>query len=310
MAENQHSLSAGRAMLFALLAGIAISHYGFIENMVALSVPYWQDLSPVSERLAQQYDFLDTAACMIMILIYGIWLWRLRPAEAVCAEKPEKDVPGEGAPAEGMENTAPGPTGHLTPGLMWRLVVVTFGMGGIADIWMMAAENVLYGMPAIAESLERFEDAWSGEAEEAYIWVLLSVAVVGPIVEELIFRGVAYAYLERIRGGWFPIVMTALLFGIWHGELVQTVYTAMMGVALGIVFRRTRMLRAVIFIHILNNLLSTLPEAWNTDFVLDSIQVISGFMIIPALIILAQMVRWKDPGQTDKTEKAAARSES
>lgn len=59
----------------------------------------------------------------------------------------------------------------------------------------------------------------------------VTTAILAPIAEELMFRGVILRRLSKISQS-FAIFMSALIFGLMHGNFVQTV----LGIFLGIVF--------------------------------------------------------------------------
>lgn len=102
---------------------------------------------------------------------------------------------------------------------------------------------------------------------------VLAVAVVGPIAEELTFRGGLMGGL--MKNGYSPkvaIIVSALTFGIIHGNPVQVVFASIMGLILGWAYWRTGSLMPTILMHIANNsfavvtfYLSDNPEARITD---------------------------------------------
>ena len=62
-------------------------------------------------------------------------------------------------------------------------------------------------------------DGWQGDKAGAFIACFVVIAFVGPVVEELTFRGLGYTLLEPY-GRWTAIAITAIVFGLQHG-LVQ-----------------------------------------------------------------------------------------
>lgn len=70
--------------------------------------------------------------------------------------------------------------------------------------------------------------------------MLLLVVVVGPIAEELLFRGVIYGGLRTC----FPVdvsaLVSALIFGIYHKNIVQGLYAAAFGIILAYIFEKHR----------------------------------------------------------------------
>ncbi|HEX7784988.1 MAG TPA: type II CAAX endopeptidase family protein [Methylomirabilota bacterium] len=97
------------------------------------------------------------------------------------------------------------------------------------------------------------------------IGVLLAVVVVGvlaPIGEELFFRG----YLQtRLRQVWRPgpaILVTALAFGVIHGEPVHGVLAFLLGLYLGLVTERAASVVPAVVCHAANNSVSVVLSAW------------------------------------------------
>jgi membrane protease YdiL (CAAX protease family) len=80
---------------------------------------------------------------------------------------------------------------------------------------------------------------------------LLYVCIIGPIVEELIFRGAIMRSLERF-GLNFSIVISSLIFGLFHIFTVQAIFAFFMGLILGYIASRYA-IKWSILAHILIN---------------------------------------------------------
>ena len=83
--------------------------------------------------------------------------------------------------------------------------------------------------------------------------VLLLVVAVGPIAEELLFRGVIYGGLRTC----FPVdvsaLVSALIFGIYHKNIVQGLYAFCLGMVLGIIVKATGSILCSMITHITFN---------------------------------------------------------
>ncbi len=81
--------------------------------------------------------------------------------------------------------------------------------------------------------------------------------VVGPIVEELVFRGLLYRAWER-QWGWMPsLFLTSACFGLYHPTHVLS--AALGSVVFICILRRTGTLRASILVHMGFNILLSWP---------------------------------------------------
>ncbi len=77
----------------------------------------------------------------------------------------------------------------------------------------------------------------------------LVVCLILPAAEELVFRGFGYFGLRRFFGPAFTGVLTAALFGIFHGNAPQTLYGFCMGLLLAHTAEACRSLISVILFH-------------------------------------------------------------
>lgn len=98
--------------------------------------------------------------------------------------------------------------------------------------------------------------------------VLLVVALVPAVCEELLFRGLVYSGLRRV-GPAAAIVGSALVFGLVHGSVYRLLPTFALGLALGYARHRTGSIVTGMMIHALNNGiltgLATHGPAWMRD---------------------------------------------
>ncbi len=93
-------------------------------------------------------------------------------------------------------------------------------------------------------------------------WILLlAVIVVAPIGEELLFRGVIQGYGLKNFAPVLAIGLQALIFGLYHGNIIQGVYAFFMGVVLGFVAHKTQTILTSMVLHIsVNASLLLVPE--------------------------------------------------
>lgn len=89
--------------------------------------------------------------------------------------------------------------------------------------------------------------------------VFISVVLLGPIIEEVIFRCIVFSELSKITTIKKTIVIQAVLFSLFHANLYQLLYTFLIGILLGYILYKTKNLLVTIVAHMVNNLLSLLP---------------------------------------------------
>ncbi|MGI6211736.1 MAG: CPBP family intramembrane glutamic endopeptidase [Anaerovoracaceae bacterium] len=86
------------------------------------------------------------------------------------------------------------------------------------------------------------------------VLVILSVGVLGPVFEELLFRGILYRGIRSMGGFWVSAILTSALWGVSHMNFTQGVATFLMGLLLCFFYETYRSLILVILIHMGNNI--------------------------------------------------------
>ncbi|MBS6509454.1 MAG: CPBP family intramembrane metalloprotease [Paraclostridium bifermentans] len=112
------------------------------------------------------------------------------------------------------------------------------------------------------------------------IVISIQVIIIGPIIEELIFRKILLGkLLEKFSNRPIKaIVYSALIFGIVHLNIIQGVAAFGGGIILGLIYYYTKSIKATIFAHILNNFLIIIPNP--IGLWMNLIYLIVGFYLI------------------------------
>lgn len=136
-------------------------------------------------------------------------------------------------------------------------------------------------------ALEAMESASSTSST---ISMFLYASVLGPITEELVFRGFLLRGLEKYGKG-FAIIISSFLFGAFHGNFVQGFFATAIGMVLAYVALEYSIKWAVL-LHIFNNMIycdflsyatSGLPEVTQS---LISYSIEGVFFIIAMIIMI------------------------
>jgi hypothetical protein len=100
-------------------------------------------------------------------------------------------------------------------------------------------------------------DTW-----QAGLGAVLAFVALGPLCEEVFFRGVVFPGLTRHYGhAWFAIAISSLLFGATHVEPVAIFYATLMGAGLALLTVRARSVLPALVAHAAHNAVPLLlPE--------------------------------------------------
>jgi membrane protease YdiL (CAAX protease family) len=91
---------------------------------------------------------------------------------------------------------------------------------------------------------------------------LLFLAVLAPIVEELVFRGLLYGWVAGRWGSWPALIVSSLAFAAAHYEPAHVVLVLPLGFLFGWLRRRTDSLLPSLFSHIVNNSFALLAAVY------------------------------------------------
>ena len=171
----------------------------------------------------------------------------------------------------------------LTPKIFFILVLATQAIQLVYSLIVTLVDELL---PEGISLLENYGEAMAGMATPiGYVYIVL----IGPIFEELIFRGAVMGSLRKY-GDNFAILFSAIFFGFYHAIILQIPFGFVMGLLLGYAACRWS-LRLSIVLHIIVNGMSTLLSATgNEDFATAG----GLFMIICTILTVVFLIKWRD----------------
>ena len=146
---------------------------------------------------------------------------------------------------------------RTTAGAAWYLVaggfsLATFALASVVvtlAAGLLGAEELSYSAPFL-------------EAGFGWGTIVVSICVQPAIIEELAFRGVILAALERVLGVRDAVIVSALMFMVIHLTVLSFPHLFLIGLALGYLRVRTGSLYPCILAHFLHNLFVLLSEAF------------------------------------------------
>ena len=163
---------------------------------------------------------------------------------------------------------------YTTPGIKRLGVVFVLGMSAAVSV------NVIVSLSQIARFSPKYQQVSEVIYSGGLFMEIVSAVIAAPILEELFFRGMIYKRLRDMINVKAAVVISALFFGAFHGNLVQFVYAFIIGLMLAYVYET---IWAPVIFHIGANLISVLI----TEFMPQSMNnaaVILGAMLISMVL--------------------------
>lgn len=159
-------------------------------------------------------------------------------------------------------------------------VCIAFSLG---TFWL-----TVFVLNPIAPSIVEF--IMTAEPMHSSVWILtfeiVIITIVGPIVEEFIFRGVILHRLMRKTSMWGGILISSILFGFLHADMIGAFF---FGVIASLLFLKTGNLLIPILMHMINNTIAVLlmfvePALPNWLFITDAAHIETS--AIPNIVML------------------------
>ena len=223
---------------FSVLGWILIGYYLLINAMTMLTYA-WQMLVQMRGLIGHGRNWwtqLDTEALLsnawgyvaaIGVLFFVLYAWKgpdYWRYEVFRREKP------------------------ITVGALFAVLCMCTGSQMINGFWVSGLEWLFNqadkSLMPILETVSGSSDTFS---------MFLYASLLAPIAEELLFRGLVLRTL-RPYGRKIAIFGSAFLFGLFHGNLLQTPYAFLMGLVLGYVTVEYSVVWAI-WLHVFNNMI-------------------------------------------------------
>lgn len=249
-----------------LASAVGIGIYSVLRGMEAAASGIQMDVnSPEFEQYTNQItaDFMSGNSYSILMFVvyigylvmFGLWFWLM-----FCRKKP---------------------TGNWKQVLKPQRIAGIIG-GGIAIQFALsvALTTLLPLFPKVMESYSEIMNTLGSES----VLMIICVCLLAPIGEELIFRGLTFRIMKKGIPWQAALIVQALLFGVYHLNLVQGIYAALLGLLLGYCAHRYGSVLPGILLHMAVNSSSYLVGLVLTD----SMELVP--MIIVGVVALAAAI--------------------
>jgi membrane protease YdiL (CAAX protease family) len=181
------------------------------------------------ERLALNSNIQKILLLMffeIILIIFGPWHW-------YSVRKGEMFSPREA----------------MTANNLFMAVLIGF----FTQIFSGAIITVIYVvMPSWVDHYSKImEDAFATNTSP--LLVFMSVVIIGPIAEELLFRGMIFRVLRKGFSLYIAAFVSSLFFSVYHMNIVQGIYAFFIGFLLCVLYEKTQTFWYTAVVHIIFN---------------------------------------------------------
>lgn len=178
----------------------------------------------------------------------------------------------------------------------WVLLVILAASSCIALNYWIAMSGLMELFPGFEKAAESI---YGGSLLEE----LLAVALAAPVIEELLFRGLVYRGFKVLWGGNIAMLASSLLFGAYHGNLVQGLYAFLVGTLLIYVYDAFRTIWAPVIFHVAANTVSVvMTECLDMTVVTESLSaelIFTVFFTVTGILAFVMLCRSRGLTESD-----------
>lgn len=127
-----------------------------------------------------------------------------------------------------------------------------------STVCLSVALNNIICMSPLVQMSEEYQNASDAFYGSSLGIELLGSAIVTPILEELLHRGVVFGRLRRRMGMWASVILSALVFAVLHFNIVQFIYAFLLGVVFALIVEKTGRLSFAIVAHVVANAIAVI----------------------------------------------------
>ncbi|MBX4260390.1 CPBP family intramembrane metalloprotease (plasmid) [Clostridium estertheticum] len=128
------------------------------------------------------------------------------------------------------------------------IVLIALSVTFIACSFLYATQNIFKDYSSVSNNIGKGIQSIPG---------LVSIIILIPIFEEILFRGLIFNELRKNLNIVVSVILQAMIFGLFHGNLAQGLYTLLLGAVAAIIYIWTKSIISNIVLHICFNLAGT-----------------------------------------------------
>ena len=134
-----------------------------------------------------------------------------------------------------------------------QIKAMDFIMAIVGGAGVSIALNIVIALTNMAGKDTAFVEVSDSITSNPLIVTIICAGILIPIVEEILFRGLIFNRIKCQYNFLAGLLISSLLFGIYHGNIVQGIYATLLGIFLGFAYHKTKSILIPIFIHMGGN---------------------------------------------------------
>lgn len=172
------------------------------------------------------------------------------------------------------------PEKKITPQIVLGMILMGMGLSQVLnDLILLSNLDEIF--PSYSQMGEQI---YTGQSP---ILMLMVAVIIAPVAEELVFRGLVQMRIRDYLGPAAGILISAVGFGIYHGNMIQFIFAGVLGIFLSFGMEKSQSVLVPIIGHMVANFWSMVGLSVVTAFAGDNKTIIAVVDIVMVIIFLS-----------------------
>jgi len=226
---------------------------GYLPDLIAEKIM-------IQDETGKYIGYTGNAGIVIVAISYLAAAWSIRKRVVLFVTKTAEDMR----------------LSHLKkePIFRWVLLILVT-VGAVLGL------NLLFNLASIPANSEAYQEVAAKQYGGTFLIGLICYGFITPFAEEVAFRGILYTGTRRLLNSKFALLVSAMIFGVYHGNEVQSLYAFMIGCLIAYAYEYFGSFWVTVLIHVIANVLAycftyvaqTVPGIINAPFCVVSLVV-------------------------------------
>lgn len=181
----------------------------------------------------------------------------------------------------------------------WQII-----LGVVLTVASVMSIQVIVALSQVAAKSEAYQEVAKAQYSCGFVIGLIAYALITPLAEEIVFRGIVFTTLRRYFPIKISVLISAIFFAIYHGNMIQGVYALIMGCVMAGLYEYYGTFWAAFAVHAIANATAYIMKyTVNEGSLILSwpFAVIMLAFTIASIILLKKLLPSKDGNCTKET---------
>ena len=147
------------------------------------------------------------------------------------------------------EISAPPPDGNKAKGMADAGKITAYCFLAALAFGASVSLNIFFTQTGFTDSSQSYEEIYELQYGVEFAVGLILYGIISPLAEEAVFRGLLYNRMKRCFNYKTALAVSSLLFGLYHGNIVQAVYGSILGLLIAYTYELYGSFAAPVLFH-------------------------------------------------------------